>query len=445
MGIKNWTDTTVGQLCDDNMLYTQTGPFGSSLHKHDYVESGVPVIPTEAIGRRLLRPIEVPQVDDDTADRLRRHKVKVGDILFARRGVQATGLSAIMREQNAGWICGTGAILLRVLSNDIDPTYLSFVLASDTSHEWLRQHAVGAVMPNLNETVIRGLPLSIPPLGIQQSIASILGTLDDKIELNRRMNETLESMAQALFKSWFVDFDPVIDNALAAGNPIPEPLRARAETRRALGDQRKPLPDEIQKLFPDAFVFDDEMGWIPEGWESKTIGETIDLSYGKSLPASKRIEGKVPVYGSGGISGWHNESFVNGPGIIVGRKGTVGSLYWVDVDFFPIDTVFYVENRSNAPLYWLYQSLQLFDIKSMGADSAVPGVNRNAIYSRHISLPSIEVWEAYSRNIDPVIEKQERLKSESDSLAKLRDTLLPKLLSGKLRIPDAEKLVADSL
>ena len=101
----------------------------------------------------------------------------------------------------------------------------------------------------------------------QKAIAHILGTLDDKIELNRQMNATLEAMAQALFKSWFVDFDPVIDNALAAGNSIPEPLQAKAEVRAALGDQRKPLPEAIQKQFPSRFVFSEEMGWIPEGWE----------------------------------------------------------------------------------------------------------------------------------------------------------------------------------
>ena len=149
-------------------------------------------------------------------------------------------------------------------------------------------------------------------------------------------------------------------------------------------------------------MFDDELGWVPEGWEVRTIGETLELTYGKSLPAKKRIEGSVPVYGSGGVSGSHNVSFANGPGVVVGRKGTVGSLYWVNEDFFPIDTVFFVTNKSTAPLYWIYQSLQLIDIKSMAADSAVPGVNRNAIYTKHFSLPGGEIWKAHLDQVEPV-------------------------------------------
>ncbi|ALF60952.1 hypothetical protein AOC03_12270 (plasmid) [Psychrobacter urativorans] len=125
-----------------------------------------------------------------------------------------------------------------------------------------------------NIPTIKELPLLIPPLPKQKAIAHILGSLDDKIELNRQMNETLEAMAQALFKSWFVDFDPVLDNALAAGNPIPDELSARDEQRQAI-----PKTDTnnhaIRALFPDAFEFTEEMGWILEGWN---ITKVLDVS-----------------------------------------------------------------------------------------------------------------------------------------------------------------------
>jgi type I restriction enzyme S subunit len=200
-----WQKTTVGALCDEGILHTQTGPFGSQLHSYDYVPSGIPVVPTEAIGRRRLVTEGIPQVTKETAARLARHRIQAGDILFARRGVQATGLSAIASQLHDGWLCGTGAILLRVMGGSVDPQFLSFFLSSDESVKWLKQHAVGAVMPNLNERVIRQLPLRLPPLLEQKAIVHILGSLDDKVELNRRMNQTLEAMAQALFKSWFID------------------------------------------------------------------------------------------------------------------------------------------------------------------------------------------------------------------------------------------------
>src|SRR5438128_9463521 len=121
-----WNDTTLGALCDDGMARIQTGPFGSQLHSYEYEPAGVPVVPTEAIGRRLIREGSVPCVSQQTAERLSRHKLKRGDILFARRGVQATGLSAIIERKQEGWLCGTGAILLRLETADVDPTFVSF-------------------------------------------------------------------------------------------------------------------------------------------------------------------------------------------------------------------------------------------------------------------------------------------------------------------------------
>ena len=437
-----WTETTLGQVVEDGGGLIQTGPFGSQLHASDYESEGVPVIMPMNISSDRVDVTDIARISREDADRLSKHLVESGDIVYSRRGDVTR--KALITNDESGMFCGTGCLLVRPGEN-INPKFLKYHLSSPWNLQWIIQHAVGATMPNLNTGILSDIPLRVPTPEMQRAIAHILGTLDDKIELNRRMNETLESMARALFKSWFVDFDAVIDNALAAGNPIPKPLSARAETRRALAGHTKPLSDHIQKLFPDAFHFDEQMGWIPEGWNVQTIGDTIDLSYGKSLPAKKREDGVVPVYGSGGISGWHSESLCEGPGLVVGRKGTVRSLYWVKEDYFPIDTVFFVVNKSEAPLYWIYQSLQLIDIKSMGADSAVPGVNRNAIYGRHFCLPTSEVWNAYWENLKPITDKMNELESESLTLAKLRDTLLPQLLSGELRIADAEQLVADSL
>ncbi|MGP4847078.1 restriction endonuclease subunit S, partial [Marinobacter sp. 1Y8] len=135
----------------------------------------------------------------------------------------------------------------------------------------------GSAVQSLNRNHIHPIEISIPPLPEQKAIAHILGSLDDKIELNRQMNETLEAMAQALFKSWFVDFDPVIDNALAAGNAIPDEFMERAEQRKAT--ERKDNSD-IQSLFSDEFEFTEEMGWIPRGWLVKNSGDLFDVRDG---------------------------------------------------------------------------------------------------------------------------------------------------------------------
>lgn len=253
----SWQSSTIGDLCDAGVVELQTGPFGSQLHAHDYVEDGVSVVPTEAIRNRQIDHSVLPKILPRKAKELARHRLKPGDILFARRGVQATGHIGCVRKAEEGFICGTGAIRLRVTEDggDVSHEFLSHVLANPGSVEWFKFHAIGATMPNLNEGIIRSFPLGIPPLLEQRAIAHILGALDDRIELNRRMNRTLEAMARAIFKSWFVDFDPV----------------------RGKVDGRAPgLPKALADLFPNSFG-DSELEEIPKRWRIASIGQVCDV------------------------------------------------------------------------------------------------------------------------------------------------------------------------
>src|SRR5579871_4127098 len=254
----NWWPTTIGDLCDAGVAELQTGPFGSQLHAHDYTEDGIPVVPTEAIRNRQIDHSVLPRISKGKAEELSRHRLRSGDILFARRGVQATGHIGCVREPEEGFICGTGAILLRINkhSDKIDSDFLSHVLSNPASVKWFKFHAIGATMPNLNEGIIRAFPLLIPALPEQIAIAHILGTLDDKIGLNQRTDATLEAMARALFKSWFVDFDPV---------------RAKAESR----DPGMPKP--IADLFPASFL-DSHRQDMPAGWHPATLADFTSLN-----------------------------------------------------------------------------------------------------------------------------------------------------------------------
>ena len=256
-----WKRMKIGDLCDQFGAELQTGPFGSQLHSYDYTETGIPVVPTEAIGNGKINPDVLPRISNGKASELLRHTLRQGDILFARRGAQATGQTAIARKCDEGAICGRGAIRLRVepAKSIVLPTFLATYLSGKETITWIRHHAIGATMPNLNEGIIRSISILLPSLQEQKAIAHILGTLDDKIELNRKTNETLEAMAKALFKSWFVDFDPV---------------RAKAEGRPT------GLPAVISDLFPDSFE-DSELGEIPSGWECSPLADrAIYLSRG---------------------------------------------------------------------------------------------------------------------------------------------------------------------
>ena len=196
----------------------------------------------------------------------------------------------------------------------------------------------------------------------------------------------------------------------------------------------------IAALFPDRFV-DSELGEVPEGWGVKTLGEVVELAYGKALKASARKGGTIPVYGSNGQVGWHDKKLVTGPGVIVGRKGNPGVITWVQSDFFPIDTTFYVvPKESKQKLHFLFYALERQRLTNLTADSAVPGLNRSLAYMSKQLIPDDKAIASFNDYAETLFARRHRLEEEARTLAALRDTLLPKLLSGELRVGDMERL-----
>ncbi len=294
----------------------------------------------------------------------------------------------------------------------IDRKYLFYLMRGQKYRNEVLASATGTAIKHTSPERIRRFSFLCPPIGEQRAIAHILATLDDKIDLYRRMNETLEAMARALFKSWFVDFDPV---------------RAKAEGRDP------GLPNHLADLFPDRFE-DSELGEIPAGWKIVKLGSLLELAYGKALKAEDRRKGDFPVYGSNGQVGWHNEPLVAGPGIVVGRKGNPGIATWVPSDFFPIDTTFYVTpTAACSSLHFLFHALRSHDLASLGADSAVPGLNRNLAYMSQQVCPAALVLMAFERFADVASRRLHSSNEECRALVAARDALLPRLISGALR------------
>ncbi|OGW40069.1 MAG: hypothetical protein A2Y97_07130 [Nitrospirae bacterium RBG_13_39_12] len=234
-----------------------------------------------------------------------------------------------------------------------------------------------------------------------ERIASILSSLDDKIELNLQMNKILEAIARAIFKEWFVDFRfPGFDGELV-----------------------------------DVVNADRSVSRLPKGWRKGKLGDIINLKYGKALKLENRIGGKYPVVGSSGIVGFHNEPLVKSPGIVVGRKGTIGEVIWLDEEFYPIDTTFYIEDQVGATgLYFHYYLLLSQDFKKIGSDSAVPGLNRNQALMTAIICPDIDTINKFNVLLKPLFEKKYLNNQEVKTLTTMRDALLPKLMTGKIRV-----------
>jgi type I restriction enzyme S subunit len=435
-----WCESTIGALCDAGVAELQTGPFGSQLHAYDYVTDGVPVVPTEAIRARRIDHSVLPRISPAKAQELARHRLQPGDILFARRGVQATGHIGYIREAEDGFICGTGAIRLRINHErgEVEADFLSHVLANPASIEWFKFHAIGATMPNLNEGIIRSFPLAIPPLPEQRAIAHILGTLDDKIELSRRMNETLEAMARALFKSWFVDFDPV----------------------RAMAEGRDPgLPKPIADLFPDSFE-DSELGEIPKGWEIGTLSDFADLNpetWSKNTAPDEIEYVDLANTKWGKIEQTQRYLWKDAPSraqrtlrpgdTIVGtvRPGN-GSFALITQEGLTGSTGFAVL-RPRKAIYEEYTYLaatssdNIDRLSHLADGAAYPAVRPDVVLITRVILPGDSLLKRFTSVAKPIMAKIASNERESRTLATLRDTLLPKLISGELRVKDAERFI----
>jgi type I restriction enzyme S subunit len=432
-----WTSLTIGELVRNGEATVQTGPFGSQLHSHDYVATGTSVIPTEAIGRGRILDIAVPQVDSMKATELARHRLRLGDILFARRGAQATGLSAIVDKRFEGALCGTGALLLRIQSPRVDPEYLAMFLSSEAAYVWLRTHAVGAVMPNLNTEIIKGLPIALPGIEEQRSLASFFGALEARITLLRETNATLEAIVQALFKSWFVDFDPV---------------RAKLEGRTPEG-----VDEAAASLFPDGFD-ESELGLVPRGWRVLPIGDAVE-SVGGATPDTK-----TPAYWEPAIHCWTTPKDLSGIAAPVlldtERKLSDQGLAKIGSGALPVGTLLL---SSRAPigylalaqvplainqgyiamlpggllpplylLFWCRQNMEV--IKGRANGSTFMEISKKAFRPIPALVPSPEIVHTFAVVAGVLFDRLIANEKQAQALATLRDTLLPRMISGQLRV-----------
>lgn len=193
---ESWKQTTLGNLCDGPKGTIQTGPFGSQLHKDDYQETGVPVVNPTHLNAGRIDHKNVPRISDENAHRLERHRLYVNDIVLARRG--QIGRMARVTESEEGWLCGTGSFLIRARQPFVDNRFLYFQLSTEPIVAWLTAHAAGAIMPNLNNMVLRQIPVFFPSVDEQTDIVAILDAIDRKIDLYHRKRVVLEDLFKAL-------------------------------------------------------------------------------------------------------------------------------------------------------------------------------------------------------------------------------------------------------
>src|SRR5581483_464899 len=450
---REWPTLTVDEIKAPSERSIAIGPFGSRMKADAYVPAGVPVIRGTNISDTRALVGDFVFVSDQTADELYGCNVRAGDLVFPHRG--AIGQVAIVPTDSfERYMLSSSLMKLSCDRQLVEPQFIFYFFRSSLGRYALLQHASTVGTPGIGQPLasLRSIRIPIPSLPEQRAIAHILGTLDDKIELNRRMNETLEAMARALFKSWFVDFDPV---------------RAKAEGRDP------GLPQPLADLFPNSFE-DSEIGKIPRGWEVGALGELIDTVKGRSYKSEELIESDTALvtlksFARGGgyrpdglkpFAGTYKPEQIVTPGDLViactdvtqaaeviGRPAIVRGTSGYRRLVASLDTLIVRPRHSSMTRAFLYflGGTEAFVAHTYAhtTGTTVLHLAKEAVPSFTFARPSTQLVERFDSLASPTLDRIQALEEESGTLAGLRDALLPKLISGELRIRDAERTVAE--
>ena len=376
----------IGDIAD-----VQTGPFGSQLHNEDYVLDGIPIVTVEHLGNRKFTTQNLPRVSSADKERLMKYVAQEGDVIFSRVG--SVDRCSYVSAHEHGWLFSGRCLRVRP-KEGVDPLFLYYFFTQESTKQEIRNVAVGATMPSINTKLLSDIAVSLPPLSEQKLISSILSAIDDKIELNNRINHNLEEQAQALYKSWFVDFEP----------------------------------------FKDGEFVESELGMIPKGWQLKNLNDLIEIKYGKD---HKNLSpGEYPVYGSGGVMRFVEKYLYSGESVLIPRKGTLNNVMYVNGPFWSVDTMFYSVERIPNVAKYCFQILLGIDLSMMNAGSAVPSMTTDILNSIKVVLPDSSVLDSYNSLLTSLFQTIDFNRTENHSLTHSRDIILPKLMSGELKIDE---------
>ena len=431
-----WNFRTIDEIKARDDRAIAIGPFGSRMKADLYVNSGIPVIRGNNLSDTKAFVGDFVYVSEATADELRTCNVFPGDLVFPHRG--AIGEVGIVPESKyARYILSTSLMKLTCDRELVDPLFIFYFFRSPQGRHALLENASTVGTPGIGQPLasLRTISLPIPPTTEQRAIAHILGTLDDKIELNRRMNETLEAMARALFKSWFVDFDPV---------------RAKMEGRST------GLPPPISALFPDSFE-DSELGEIPKGWKVKALDEIAYFLNGLALQNFPPNGGKtLPVIKIAQLRAGNTtdadlasaaltpEYIIKDGDILFSWSGSLECVLWAGGPGALNQHLFKVTSDS-YPRWLCYLGVHhhLDDFRQIAAGKATTmgHIQRHHLSDAKLAVPHEKLLLSVGNIISPIIEGLWQRNVQSRTLAALRDALLPKLISGEVRVKDAEKFL----
>lgn len=429
MSEQNWQEVKLGDIAE----YVTVGYVGPMAH--EYLTSGIPFLRSQDIKPYRIDFTDITYISETFHEKIKKSALRPGDVVIVRTG--RPGTAAVIPDTLPISNC-SDMVIVRP-GSDLDSRFLCYYINA-LAQDHVSAYSVGAVQQHYNVGSAKELPLPLPPKKEQEKIARILGALDDKIELNHRMNHTLEEMARALFKSWFVDFDPVT---------------AKAEGRVPFG-----MNAETASLFPAEFeeTGDDYFSEIPKGWTLKNLDDVANYENGlalqkfrpegnDSIPAIKirelrqgfadessdrvspNIKASCILEDGDVVFSWSGSLMID---LWCGGKGALNQhLFKVTSEKYP--KWFYY--------FWTEHHLVDFQDIAEGKATTMGHIQRHHITSAKVVVPSDDVLEKADKAFQPLLNSIVKNRIQIKTLSSIRDSLLPKLLSGELRVKQAEKVI----
>ena len=385
-----------------NIANVQTGPFGSQLHKEDYVEFGTPMVTVEHLGNRAFTKQNLPMISDSDKKRLNKYVLNEGDIVFSRVG--SVDRCSYVDNKHLGWMFSGRCLRIRPC-NVVYPLYLYYYFCMENTKQFIRNIAVGATMPSINTKLMKDLEVPLPTMEIQQKIASILSALDDKIELNNKINENLEQQAQAIFKSWFVDFEPF-------GGVMPADWQIVPLGELCDSISKKHRFNKPELIFLNTGDVENgmvlhnnysEVSQMP-GQAKKSIAIN-DILYSEIRPINKHF------------------TYVN-----------------FNADDYVVSTKLMVLRAKGISPRRLYQFLTMPDTlnelqhEAETRSGTFPQIRFDNIQQLEMIVASEQIENEYSERLNTIYSMIDSNNAENQRLAELRDTLLPKLMNGEIDV-----------
>ncbi len=394
MSFKEWKQYKLGDFSEIQNGY--------AFKANDFTDAGIPVIKIKNIASSQIHFNDVQYYGGEISERLKQFLIKKNDVLISMTGSNVNQMASAVGKVGKYQFNYPALLNQRVgkvyikNSNLGDPDFLYYFLNRfETQFELASSAGGSANQANISPTQIKNLRIFLPPITTQRKIASVLSSLDDKIELNRQTNQTLEAIAQTLFKEWFVYFN-----------------------------------------FPGATgeMLESELGEIPKGWKVGTVGDLFELQRGFDLPSTTRLAGNIPVIAASGFNGFHNEYKIKAPGITTGRSGVLGNVFYIQENFWPLNTSLFIKQFKLATPLFSYFILQNIDLKGMNGGSAVPTLNRNEVHKVKVIIPAKEFIVKFEKVSLPLFQLIKGNEEQIRTLTKLRDDLLPKLMKGQISL-----------